>query len=309
MILRRIKYFQSDRRSCDEQDVQLWHDSITLKSLVDSKAIRKAKMLKNVQLPKSFRATAPFALAAACMLAAGSASVRAQTAPPLQRPSNPSVTKPLLEARALDLLRESSARIASSRSLAFNATVGYEYPSRLGPPLLYSVSYEVLMQRPDKLRVLIPGDGPASQFFFDGRTIMAFSPDKNLVAIEPAPPTIEAALKAAFQRADLYFPFSDLLVEDPYRAMTEGVFHAFSIGSSAIIGGLKTNMIALANSDVFLQIWIGANDKLPRRIRAVYAADPLRLRHQLDLSDWRLSPVLPAGSFDQWLFWDTNPFL
>jgi hypothetical protein len=76
------------------------------------------------------------------------------------------------------------------------------------------------------------------------------------------------------------------------------VFHAFSIGPSAIIGGVKTNMVALANKDVFLQIWIGANDKLPRRIRAVYAADPLRLRHQLDLSDWRLSPVLPAGSFD-----------
>ena len=266
-------------------------------------------MLKKVQLPKSFRATVPFALAAVCLLAAGPASVQAQTAPPLQRPSNPSVTKPLLEARALDLLRESSARIASSRSLAFNATVGYEYPSRLGPPLLYSISYEVLMQRPDKLRVLIPGDGPASQFFFDGRTIMAFSPDKNLVAIEPAPPTIEAALNAAFQRADLYFPFSDLLVADPYKAMTEGVFHAFSIGPSAIIGGVKTSMVALANSDVFLQIWIGANDKLPRRIRAVYAANPLRLRHQLYLSDWRLIPVLPAGSFDQWLFWDTNPFL
>ncbi|MFM7392836.1 MAG: DUF2092 domain-containing protein [Cyanobium sp.] len=93
-----------------------------------------------------------------------------------------------MEARALDLLRASSARLAASKSMAFTATVGYEYPSRLGPPLLYTVRYEVLMQRPNRLRVLIPGDGPASQFFFDGRTIMAFAPERNLVAIEPAPP-------------------------------------------------------------------------------------------------------------------------
>jgi hypothetical protein len=203
-----------------------------------------------------------------------------------------------MEARALALLRATSAKLASSRSMAFTATVGYEHPSRLGPPLLFSVRYEVLMQRPDRLRVLIPGDGPASQFYFDGRTIMAFSPERNLVAIENAPPTVEAALKAAFQRADIYFPFTDLLVADPYKALTEGVFHAFSIGPSAIVGGVNTDMVALANKDVFLQIWIGASDKLPRRIRAVYAADPLRMRHQLDLDDWKLDPPVPAGAFD-----------
>jgi hypothetical protein len=203
-----------------------------------------------------------------------------------------------MEARALELLREMGARLANSRSMAFTATVGYEYPSRLGPPLLYSVRYEVLMQRPDRLRVVTPGDGPPSQFFLNGNTMMAFSPERNLVAIDKAPPTLEAALLAAFKQADIYFPFTDLLVADPYKAMTEGVFHAFSIGPSAIVGGETTQMVAVANKDVFLQFWIGASDKLPRRIRAVYAADPLRLRHQMDLTDWNLNPAVPAGAFD-----------
>lgn len=221
-------------------------------------------------------------------------------APPVSRPAGKpaAAPQPLMEARALDLLRASSARLAASRSMAFTATVGYEYPSRLGPPLLYTVRYEVLMQRPDRLRVLIPGDGPASQFFFDGRTIMAFAPERNLVAIEPAPPTIDEALQSAFQRSALYFPFTDLLVSDPYRALTDGVFHAFRIGPSAVIGGVPTEMVAIANKDVFLQIWISVNDKLPRRIRAVYAADRQRLRHQMDLSDWKLDPAIPAGAFD-----------
>ena len=76
------------------------------------------------------------------------------------------------------------------------------------------------------------------------------------------------------------------------------MFHAFSIGSLAIVGGMTTDMVAIANKDVFLQIWIGASDKLPRRIRAVYAADPLRLRHQMDLTEWTLNPDVPAGAFD-----------
>ena len=56
-------------------------------------------------------------------------------------------------------------------------------------------------------------------------------------------------------------------------------------------------MVAWANADVFLQIWIGTEDRLPRRVRAIYRADPLRLRHQLDLSDWQIDPELPAETF------------
>jgi hypothetical protein len=56
-------------------------------------------------------------------------------------------------------------------------------------------------------------------------------------------------------------------------------------------------MVAWANNDVFLQIWIGADDKLPRRIRAMYAADPLALHHELELSNWQLDPVVAPDAF------------
>ncbi len=53
-------------------------------------------------------------------------------------------------------------------------------------------------------------------------------------------------------------------------------------------------MVAWANDDVFLQIWIGADDKLPRRVRAIYRTDPLELRHEMELSNWQLDgPVAP----------------
>jgi hypothetical protein len=181
--------------------------------------------------------------------------------------------------------------------MSFTAVASYEYPSQLGPPILYTVRYDVTMARPDKLRVIIPGDGPASEFYYDGKSMMAYAPVENLVATADAPPTIDGALKAAFETADIYYPFTDLLVADPYAALTDGAVLAFYIGPSGMVGGTKTEMVAWANSDVFLQIWIGADDKLPRRVRAVYRTDPLSLRHELDLSNWQIDQEIPAGTF------------
>jgi len=197
----------------------------------------------------------------------------------------------------MELLKATSARLAAAKSMSFTATVGYEYPSKLGPPIVYTSRYDVTMQRPDKLRIVMPGDGPASEFYYDGKVIMAYAPAEDLVAIADAPPTIDAALKMAYTTAATYFPFTDLIVTDPYTALTDGAKLAFYIGPSGVVGGVKTDMVAWANDDVFMQIWIGADDKLPRRVRAMFRADPLQLRHELELSNWKIDPVVAPDAF------------
>jgi hypothetical protein len=216
---------------------------------------------------------------------------------PVTKTQRAAPAKMVLEPRAMELLKATSERLATAKSMSFNAVASYEYPSQLGPPILYTVRYDVTMQRPDKLRVIIPGDGPASEFYYDGKTMIAYAPGENLVAVADAPPTIDGALKAAFQKADIYYPFTDLIVADPYAALTDGATLAFYIGPSGIVGGVKTEMVAWADPVVFLQIWIGVDDKLPRRIRAVYSADPAQLRHEMDLSNWQLDAAIAAESF------------
>jgi hypothetical protein len=202
-----------------------------------------------------------------------------------------------LEPKAVDILKAASARLAAAKTMSFTAIVSYESPSRFGPPLIYSTKSEVTLQRPDKLKVITLGDGPPSEFYYDGKTMMAFAPNENLVAVADAPPTIDAALQAAYDSAAIYFPFDDVIVADPYKDLADRMKVAFYIGQSIVVDGVTTDMVAVITGDVFMQAWIGTEDKLPRRIYAVYLNDPARLRHVLALSNWKLDGEIPAGSF------------
>jgi hypothetical protein len=63
------------------------------------------------------------------------------------------------------------------------------------------------------------------------------------------------------------------------------------------VGGIETDMIAYATDEVFIQAWIGVEDRLPRRFRAIYLMDGGNLRHEMEISEWRIDPKLPASTF------------
>jgi hypothetical protein len=205
--------------------------------------------------------------------------------------------KPMLEARAIELLKASSARLAAAHTLSFTVVVTYESPSRLGIPLAYTTKSDVIVQRPDKLRVITSGDGPASEFYYDGKIMMAYAPAEDLVAVGDAPPTIDETMEVAYHTAAIYFPFDDVIVSDPYKDIAEDLRRAFYVGQSTVIGGTTTDIVAYDSGGVFVEIWIGAEDKLPRMLRAIFVDDPLRLRHQLELFNWEFDPTVPADVF------------
>lgn len=214
---------------------------------------------------------------------------------------------PSLEPKALDILKGASSRLAAVRTMKFNAVHFYESPSRHGHPLAFTTKSEVTLQKPDKLRVIMSADGPASEFYYDGKKMMAYAPAENLVAVAEAPPSIDAALEAAYHSAAIYFPFADWIVADPYKEMSDGMTLAYYIGQSKVVGGTTTDMVAYIDHGVFIQAWIGAEDKLPRLLHAIYLDDPERLRHTLLLSDWQLDSPVPADTFTSAKAASANP--
>jgi hypothetical protein len=238
----------------------------------------------------------------ALSMVAGAANAQ-DTTPPAKKKTTtakkPPATppKPDLEPKAIELLKAASTRLASAHTMSFTAVEIFESMSRQGPPLAYATKLEATLQRPDKLRVLIGGDGPASEFYYDGKTMMAYAPAENLLAVADAPPTIDATLEAAYKSAGIFFPFTDLIVADPYKDMARGLTLAYYIGQSHLVGGTTTDMVAYIDSGVFIQLWIGAEDKLPRMARAIFLDDPERLRGQVEFSNWGLDAAVPPEAF------------
>ena len=241
----------------------------------------------------------PLVLGLVCLAGTAFAQTAQQTKKETAPPAKPAPTAapPALEPKALAILKASSDRLAAAHTLAFTAVETYESPSRQGHPLVFVNKSEVTLQRPDKLRVITPGDGPASEFYYNGKTMTAFAPAENLIAVADAPPTIDAAMEAAYRLHGTYFPFDDLIVADPYKDMAEGLKLAYYIGQSHVVGDTTTDMVAYVDNGVFIEIWIGVEDKLPRLIHAVYLDDPAQLRHNLLLSDWKLDLSVPADAF------------
>jgi hypothetical protein len=203
----------------------------------------------------------------------------------------------VLEPKAVAILKATSARLAGARTLAFTAVIADEAPSRLGPPLLYASRADVALPRPDRMRIVSSGAGPRSEIYVNGTELSAWSPAEGLIARAQVPSGIDGALEAAHRIAHVYFPFTDIVVADPYGDLASDLRLAFYIGRTQAVGGVETDMIAFATDEVFIQTWIGVEDRLPRRFRAIYLMDGGNLRHEMELSGWKVDPKLPASTF------------
>jgi hypothetical protein len=233
----------------------------------------------------------------ALLLVAGCASAQGTVGAGKETTPVTAAAGPALEPKALAILKAASDRLAAAHSMTFTADVSYESPTRQGPPLVYVTQSDVTMVRPNKLRVITPGDGPASEFYYDGKVMMAYAPAENLIAVADAPPTVDATLEAAFSMAALYFPFTDVIVADPYKDLADGLTVAYYVGQSHVVGGITTDIVAYVTNGVFIQAWIGTDDKLPRILRAIYLDDKLQQRHILVLSNWKLDPNVAPDVF------------
>jgi hypothetical protein len=252
-----------------------------------------------VKFMVKFRAAARTAILGfgVCLATAGAHARADQTA------ATSGTTALKVDQKALDLIRETANRLASARSIAFRVKRAFEEPAANGQPLFYTILTDVALQRPDKLKVVTLADGPPSEFYYDGKEMAVFLPAANLVAIEAAPPKIEDLLETAYVKAGIYFPFVDFIVDDPYTAMTEKLTSAFVVGQSTVVGETTTNIVAIANPDFQAQIWIGAQDKLPRLVWINPTNSKTKPRSMLEFSNWRLGAQSSAKLFHSARAW------
>src|SRR5208283_1591134 len=71
-----------------------------------------------------------------------------------------------------------------------------------------------------------------------------------------------APLEKAYKLAGISVPFDDLIVANPYGDLVPGLIHAYYVGQSHVVAGITTDIVAYAGDGVFVQMCVGADDKL-----------------------------------------------
>ena len=147
--------------------------------------------------------------------------------------------------------------------------ISYEHPSRLraGSGLHHQVGRHPAA--PGQARVITFGDGPPSEFYYNGKTMMAFAPGENLVAVADGHPRSTPrrhGVRYCRHLLPVYRPDRGRSVQGHrgrtgarllHRAVERGGRHDDRHGGVCVERRVRA-------------AWIGAEDKLPRLVRAVY---------------------------------------
>ena len=198
-----------------------------------------------------------------------------------------------LDQRALDMLKLMSDTLTQAKTLHFDTRSMMPVKSPNGIWVSLFGTSRVVKEGSDKLFAETRGDFFPYDFYFDGKTITAYSPTKNLYAEKPAPGTVDQVIEEAYREEGKSFPYADILVAEPYKVLTEGLTKAVYVGQSTI-GGVKTDHLFFANKGVEWQIWIGDADHLPRLVYANYFDDISEPSYTVGFLDWKVNePVSP----------------
>lgn len=205
--------------------------------------------------------------------------------------------KPDIDPAAIAILKDMATKLGGAKTLAVTVKGEFDVPNAAGQPIFYMTKSDVEVKRPDKMKVELLGDGPGSEFVYDGKTMTVYLPKENVAASASAPDKLEDMLDVAFDQAGISFPYADYLIDDPSRTLTENLKSAFVIGQSDVVGDTKTNIVGLVNDDLQAQLWIGADDKLPRLVWITVAQNGEKPRRAVEFSDWKLDGDIADDAF------------
>jgi hypothetical protein len=228
----------------------------------------------------------------ALLLVLSAGVAEAQARKPVSPPPAATAKDPV----AMALLKKMCDRLKASKTFSVRGQASVELPLPDGTLAAFFNEYEMAVRRPDGMSAHRFGDMSDFRFVYDGKAMTVLVPGKGKWGSTSAPATLDAMLPAAADQGDLNMPFDELLVADPYAAITAGVTDV-ARASQATIGGKKVEHIVLSSPALHLEYWIDPSTALPARSLVVYMDHPLRPHFMVVYVEWKLDPSLPAATF------------
>lgn len=202
-----------------------------------------------------------------------------------------------IDPEAQRLLKASTDFLASQKQFNAETRNTLDVVLNSGQKIEFNHSARVSVQRPDKLRAERTGDLVDQIFVYDGKSLTLHNPQDKAYAQVVAPDTLEAMLEFARTELDVVAPAGDLLNENAYDVLMDGVTDSFVVGKT-MIEGVRCDHLAFRAPHVDLQVWVqeGAQP-LPCKLVITTRDLPNAPQFAVTLTKWELKPIFDAQTF------------
>ena len=196
-----------------------------------------------------------------------------------------------------EILRSMSSFLSGTKAFSVSADIGNEVITTEGQKLQLNSHADLLIERPSHLHITRQGKFADVAMFYDGAKLTLHGKTLNAYVQKDVPGTIDDAICAVEQGTGLSLPGADLLLSDPYKALTSGVTSSGYYGK-AYVGGIECHHLAFRTPKVDWQIWVKAGDEpLPMKYVITTKWMTGAPQYSVQLSNWNTKPVIAASQF------------
>ena len=228
-------------------------------------------------------------LAVAALVCAGPVRAADPTTAAAAAPQDPA-------ARAL--LLNMANFIAQAPGLRVTMRSGYDAIQADGQRIEFGERRQILMQRPDKLRVETErSDGERGGVVFDGRWITAFNASENVYARVEKAGSLDQALVYMVRDLRATLPLARLFTTGFPQHVDQRATSVVLVEECTLFD-VPTDHLAVRSDDVDMQLWIAQGAQpLPRRVIITYKNAPGQPQFRADFHDWSVAATADAAAF------------
>ena len=253
--------------------------------------------MKNCLKLDAKRALACAAFAIAALVVSKQAIAQTNRPNPLSPGSAPTVSAPQVAEGADRLLRQMSTYIGSAERFTVHADVTFDHVLPTGQKLQFSATEDIALQRPNGLYVQWNSDLGNREFWYDGKAVTIYDPDKALYGTESAPPAIDGMLEKLNDQLNFTPPLVDFLFSDPYKGLRGTIQYGFETGD-AQFGGRTCRGLAFVGKHIDWQIWIDTGPQLvPCKLLITYKNNQASPQFSAVFANWDFTPRIAAATF------------
>lgn len=193
-------------------------------------------------------------------------------------------------------LDKMGAYLRTLKAFQVRADVTTDKVTEDGQAIQFSSKVDVVIARPNRMRVEVTDDDGHRFFFFDGKDFTIYGQVAGFYATVPAPSTLAKLSENLSDKYGIELPLTDLFYWGTDQAVVQRIKEADDIGPSTV-DGITCEQYAFRQEGVDWQIWIQLGEfPLPRKLVIRTLTDDAKPQHSEVLS-WNLAPSFSDDAF------------